>query len=68
MRLDDETSRRFCVLVNAEEQYSLWDADLTRPSGWEQVGPTGLRSECLAWIDVVWTDIRPRSARTRSDR
>ena len=68
--MDDaaDGSRLHCVLVNAEEQYSLWDEGRACPTGWQRVGPVGSRSECLAWIDSVWTDIRPLSARTRADQ
>lgn len=51
------------VVINDEEQYSIWFADLPRPDGWSEVGKTGTKNECLAYIDEVWTDMRPRSVR-----
>ncbi|MEW9529365.1 MbtH family protein [Microbispora sp. NPDC049125] len=51
------------VVVNDEEQYSLWPADRAVPDGWRPEGFAGSREECLAHIDEVWTDMRPRSLR-----
>lgn len=47
----------FCVLKNDRGEYSLWPAERDVPLGWEQVGPTGGRDECLAWVSEVWTDV-----------
>lgn len=55
----------FDVVLNDEEQYSIWEADRELPAGWHREGTRGTRSECLAHIDAVWTDIRPRSVRER---
>ncbi|MFF8789321.1 MbtH family protein [Streptomyces sp. NPDC015125] len=51
------------VVVNNEEQYSLWPVDRALPAGWRAEGTTGTRQECLDRIAVVWTDMRPLSAR-----
>ncbi|MFD9073020.1 MbtH family protein [Streptomyces lasiicapitis] len=51
------------VVVNHEEQYSLWPVDLEVPLGWTEAGFTGSREECLAHIGEVWTDITPLSVR-----
>ena len=51
------------VVVNAEGQYSLWPADREPPKGWEPAGKSGTKAECLAYIEEVWTDMRPRSLR-----
>jgi MbtH protein len=51
------------VVVNDEEQYSIWPADRALPPGWRAVGPSGGADECLAWIGEHWTDMRPRSVR-----
>jgi MbtH protein len=51
------------VVVNDEEQYSIWPAGRELPLGWTAEGTTGTREECLAHIDEVWTDITPRSVR-----
>ncbi|SCL72253.1 MbtH protein [Micromonospora citrea] len=54
---------RFLVVRNDEEQYSIWSADRDLPAGWHEAGFAGTREECLAHIDTVWTDMRPRSVR-----
>ncbi|MFI7637682.1 MbtH family protein [Nonomuraea sp. NPDC049400] len=51
------------VVVNHEEQYSVWAADRPLPLGWSSEGISGTREECLAHIAEVWTDMRPRSVR-----
>jgi MbtH protein len=51
------------VVVNHEDQYSIWFADRQLPLGWREVGKQGLKSECLAYIKEVWTDMRPLSLR-----
>lgn len=53
----------FVVVVNDEEQHSIWPVDLEVPAGWTATGFRGSKEECVAHIDVVWTDIRPRSLR-----
>lgn len=62
MMFADE-SQVFDVVVNAEEQYSIWPADRELPAGWDRVGFQGQKNDCLAHIDEVWTDITPLSAR-----
>ena len=51
------------VVVNHEEQYSIWPADRENALGWEDAGKQGSREECLSWIEEVWTDMRPLSLR-----
>jgi MbtH protein len=51
------------VVVNDEDQYSIWRADRPLPAGWRGDGFTGGRDECLEHIEEVWTDMRPRSVR-----
>ncbi|GAA3033153.1 MULTISPECIES: MbtH family protein [Streptosporangium] len=51
------------VVLNDEEQYSVWPADRENPAGWRDEGFTGTKDECLAHIEQVWTDMRPRSLR-----
>ncbi|WP_432973930.1 MbtH family protein [Dactylosporangium sp. CA-233914] len=53
------------VVVNDEEQYSLWWADRPAPAGWRPVGEPGTREECLTRIGELWTDMRPASLRAR---
>ncbi len=60
---DDEDTRTYAVVVNDEEQYSIWPADRELPGGWHHEGLTGTRDQCLAHIDQVWTDMRPLSLR-----
>ncbi|MGC5365549.1 MbtH family protein [Streptomyces sp. DT24] len=56
------------VVVNHEEQYSIWPADQPRPDGWDDTGQAGSREDCLAYIETVWTDMRPLSLRRRIER
>ena len=53
----------FLVVLNDEEQYSIWAADRPAPGGWHATGFSGTREDCLAHIDEVWTDMRPLSVR-----
>jgi MbtH protein len=57
----------FHVVVNDEEQYSVWPVGRQAPPGWESVGVIGSREDCLAHIERVWTDITPLSVRTARD-
>jgi MbtH protein len=51
------------VVVNDEEQYSIWAAARELPPGWRTVGVTGPKESCLAHIEETWTDMRPLSLR-----
>lgn len=62
-RDEDEDARTYTVVINDEEQYSIWLADREIPSGWRTVGTTGPKAECLSYIESVWTDMRPLSLR-----
>lgn len=53
------------VVVNHEEQYSIWPAERTNPLGWRDAGRSGLKPECLSFIKEVWTDMRPLSLRKK---
>ena len=57
----------FVALFNDEGQYSLWPAAKTIPAGWRQEGEAGDRETCLAYIERVWTDMRPLSLRRAMD-
>jgi uncharacterized protein YbdZ (MbtH family) len=57
----EDENREYLVLVNEEEQYSLWPAFRDIPAGWSAAGPRGKRKECLDWIEANWTDMRPKS-------
>jgi MbtH protein len=58
---EDETQYR--VVRNEEEQYSIWPVRRELPMGWEAVDKSGTKDECLAFIEEVWTDMRPLSLR-----
>ena len=60
---DQEDTTIYKVVVNDEEQYSIYPADRANPLGWNDVGKTGPKPECLAYIKEVWTDMRPLSLR-----
>lgn len=62
MSFDDEDTT-FNVVVNHEEQYSIWPDYKDIPSGWRAVGKSGKKQECLEYIEQVWTDMRPLSLR-----
>ena len=63
-----EDNRVYSVVVNHEEQYSIWLAGRDLPLGWAKEGTEGSKDECLAHIDEVWTDMRPLSLRRRMAR
>jgi len=60
---DDDDGRTYLVVINHEEQYSIWPESRPVPGGWRAVGQQGSKAECLAYIEQVWTDLRPLSAR-----
>jgi MbtH protein len=62
-----ESHRLYVVLRNDEEQYSIWPGSLEVPAGWRFAGKRGNWSECLAFIDEAWRDMRPLSLRRRMD-
>lgn len=59
----DSDDTVFIVVVNQEEQYSIWPAELSLPAGWQPTGISGPKAQCLEYIEQVWTDMRPRSLR-----
>jgi len=64
---DREDTTIYKAVINHEEQYSIWPADRENPLGWSDAGKTGTKSECLAYIKEVWTDMRPLSLRKRME-
>jgi MbtH protein len=60
---EQEDDTIYKVVVNHEEQYSIWPAHRELPNGWRDAGKSGLKPECLAHIKEVWTDMRPLSLR-----
>jgi MbtH protein len=64
-REDQEDKTIYKVVVNHEEQYSIWPSDRENAPGWQDAGKTGPKQECLSYIKEVWIDMRPLSLRTR---
>ena len=62
---DLEDNEVYAVVVNLEEQYSIWRKGKSIPSGWTAVGKEGTKAECLKYVDEVWTDMRPLSLRKK---
>ena len=60
---DEEDQTIYTVVVNHEEQYSIWQVGRELPLGWHEAGKSGLKPDCLAYIKEVWTDMRPLSLR-----
>lgn len=58
---------QYQVVVNAEEQYSIWPADKSLPAGWRNIGFQSSREQCLERIREIWTDMRPLSLRRAMD-
>ncbi|AUY52513.1 MbtH family protein [Streptomyces sp. CB01881] len=65
---DAEDTTVYKVVLNHEEQYSIWPADRENPLGWRDEGKSGSKQECLAHIDEVWTDMRPLSLRRQMEQ
>jgi MbtH protein len=65
--MSDADDAIYDVVVNDEEQYSIWVQGRQLPAGWQTVGKSGVKTDCLAYIDEVWTDMRPRSLRLEMD-
>lgn len=61
----DDADTIFQVVVNDQDQYSIWFAERDLPAGWTAVGNCGTKQKCLEYIEKVWTDMRPRSVRER---
>jgi uncharacterized protein YbdZ (MbtH family) len=64
---DKEDTTIYKVVVNHEEQYSIWPEYKEMPLGWKEVGKVGLKADCLAFIKEAWTDMRPLSLRKTMD-
>ena len=62
---EEEDKTIYQVVINHEEQYSVWPLNREIPSGWKSIGKTGTKLECLAYIEEVWTDMRPLSLRKK---
>ena len=67
MTNEDIDKTIYKVVMNHEEQYSIWPAERENTPGWKDVGKVGSKEECLAYIKEVWTDMRPLSLRKRME-
>ncbi len=66
-KMASDANNTYKVVINDEEQYSIWFADREPPAGWRVAGKEGTKEECLAHIEEVWTDMRPKSLRMQMD-
>ena len=64
---EEDDTTIYKVVINHEEQYSIWPEDRENPLGWNDVGKSGSKQECLAYIEEVWTDMRPLSLRKKME-
>lgn len=62
---DQDEKTVYRAVMNHEEQYSIWPVDREIPLGWKDTGVSGSKAECLAYIEEVWTDMRPLSLRQK---
>ena len=65
---DDKDTSTYKVVINHEEQYSIWPEDREVPLGWKDAGKSGTKQECLDYIEEVWTDMRPLSLRKQMEK
>ena len=68
MPQQDTRVETYTVVVNHEEQYSIWPSWKQIPAGWSEVGVQGEKQACLDYIKQVWTDMRPLSVRRAMER
>lgn len=70
MSRDDEIedTRTYKVVLNHEEQYSIWAVERANPAGWSDAGKSGTKQECLDYIKEVWIDMRPLSLRRKMEQ
>jgi len=66
-RDEEEDTTIYMVVVNHEEQYSIWPAENENALGWRAAGKSGTKQECLDYIKDVWTDMRPLSLRKKME-
>lgn len=64
---DDDDDRVYSVVVNDEDQHSIWPTDRQPPTGWRVAEVSGSKADCLDHISTVWTDMHPRSLRELMD-
>ena len=68
MNKTDQNDNQYKVVVNHEEQYSIWSTSKEIPLGWKFAEFEGSKDECLKYIEEVWTDMRPLSLRKKMDK
>ncbi|MFC1444080.1 MbtH family NRPS accessory protein [Streptacidiphilus sp. N1-10] len=68
MAEEREDTRVYRVVLNDEEQFSIWDAERDLPAGWYAEGTEGSKQDCLDRIEQVWTDMRPAGLRRRMEQ
>ena len=68
MSEEEKDGTEYVAVINDEEQYSIWPAARELPLGWHDAGKRGTRAEVLAWIEQVWTDMRPQSLREQMEQ
>ena len=67
MSLDEQDDTIYAVVINHEEQYSIWPVGREIPLGWKEAGKQGPKQDCLDYIEEVWTDMRPLSLRKQME-
>jgi MbtH protein len=67
MAFEDDDDQPYLVLINPEEQYSLWPKRIAVPAGWREAGFEGTKAQCVCFVDEQWTDMRPLSLRRTMD-
>src|SRR5262245_19853825 len=68
VQAEAEDTTIYQVVINHEEQYSIWPASSANPPGWNSVAVSGSKAECLNYIEKAWTDMRPLSLRKAMDQ
>ena len=62
---DSDPFKTYSVVINIEDQYSIWPQGRDVPAGWKEVGYSGPKDDCLKYIEENWTDMRPKSVKDR---
>jgi len=65
MTMNNNDQTVYKVVMNHEEQYSIWPAHRENAPGWKDAGQSGMKDACLSYIKTVWTDMRPLSVRKK---
>lgn len=65
--IDSDDTTIYKVVINQQDQYSIWPAHRDNPRGWQDAGKVGRKAACLSYIKEVWTDMRPSNLRKRME-